>query len=95
MLANLLPEIAAREGNHPADVLVGDEGIGKQQAFHLAHQALGLTDALASQALVGGLENALELALDLAEELRDRFVLILHFHVRLKMQAEGRRCQRI
>ena len=83
MLTSLLPKIAAGERNHPANVFVGDEGIGEKKLFHLAHEGFGADDALLGGALIGGLKDRLELRLNLAEELGDRFVLILHFHVRL------------
>lgn len=92
MLANLLPELTARKGNDAADVLVGDEGIGEEESFHLAHEVFGIHDGLLSDRLVGSLKDGLELRLNLVEELGDRFILILHFHVRLSLQGKCRPC---
>lgn len=87
MQANLLPERTAGERNDAADVLVGHEGIGKQKGFHLAHQALGFAKSLLGLAGIGQGEDGLKLGLNLAEELRNRFIFVLHVHTGLKCKV--------
>jgi hypothetical protein len=89
VLASLVPELTAGEGNNAADVFIGNEGIRKEKLFHLAHQGFGRNDGPGGDGLIGSLEDRLKLALDFAEELGDRFVLILHFHARHKCKRKA------